>query len=107
MSEFRLKHALSRNVALSNLSLLRGYVTGSTDTSLWTVYKNGVRNYCGNILPDDLVKSQRLPANILTPTTKAADHDVPVTPDEIVKRGLMTQDEYDEASTKALRTKLI
>ncbi|KAL1821812.1 hypothetical protein ACET3Z_016681 [Daucus carota] len=82
--------------------VVRGYVTGSTDTSLWTVYKNGVRNYCGNILPDDLVKSQRLPANILTPTTKAADHDVPVTPDEIVKRGLMTQDEYDEASTKAL-----
>lgn len=29
------------------------------------------------------VKSQKLPANILTPTTKAADHDVPVTPDEV------------------------
>lgn len=82
--------------------VVRGYVTGSTDTSLWTVYKNGVRNYCGNLLPDDLVKSQKLPANILTPTTKAADHDVPVTPDEIVKSGLMTHDEYDEASRKAL-----
>lgn len=32
--------------------LVRGYVTGSTDTSLWTVYKKGVRNYCGNVLPD-------------------------------------------------------
>uniref|UniRef100_A0A5B7AUV7 Phosphoribosylaminoimidazole-succinocarboxamide synthase, chloroplastic n=1 Tax=Davidia involucrata TaxID=16924 RepID=A0A5B7AUV7_DAVIN len=82
--------------------VVRGYVTGSTDTSLWTVYKKGVRNYCGNVLPDGLVKSQRLPANILTPTTKAADHDVPVTPDEIVKCGLMTQAEYDEASRKAL-----
>lgn len=30
-----------------------------------------------------LVKNQKLPANILTPTTKAADHDVPVTPDEV------------------------
>ena len=30
-----------------------------------------------------MVKNQRLPANILTPTTKAADHDVPVTPDEV------------------------
>lgn len=30
-----------------------------------------------------MVKSQRLPANIITPTTKAADHDVPVTPDEV------------------------
>ncbi|KAK3023266.1 hypothetical protein RJ639_044432 [Escallonia herrerae] len=107
--------------------VVRGYVTGSTDTSLWMVYNKGVRNYCGNVLPDGagrnccinvwisfsvsnalphvlgLVKSQKLHANILTPTTKAADHDVPVTPDEIVKRGLMTKDDFDEASAKALR----
>ncbi|KAM7518528.1 hypothetical protein LguiB_017490 [Lonicera macranthoides] len=82
--------------------VVRGYVTGSTDTSLWTVYKNGVRNYCGNILPDGLVKNQKLSANILTPTTKAADHDVPVTPEEIVKSGLMSQVDYDEVSRKAL-----
>ncbi|XP_052190713.1 phosphoribosylaminoimidazole-succinocarboxamide synthase, chloroplastic [Diospyros lotus] len=82
--------------------VVRGYVTGSTDTSLWTVYQNGLRNYCGNILPDGLVKNQRLPANILTLTTKAVDHDVPVTPDEIVQRGLMTEADYDEASRKAL-----
>lgn len=30
-----------------------------------------------------MVKNQKLPVNILTPTTKAADHDVPVTPDEV------------------------
>lgn len=77
-------------------------MTGSTDTSLWTVYKNGVRNYCGNLLPDGLVKNQKLSANIITPTTKAADHDVPVTPDEIVERGLMTRADYDKASRKAL-----
>ncbi|CAL5384019.1 unnamed protein product [Camellia sinensis] len=82
--------------------VVRGYVTGSTDTSLWTVYNKGIRNYCGNALPDGMVKNQRLPANILTPTTKAADHDVPVTPEEIVQRGLMTQADYDEASRKAL-----
>ena len=89
---------------------MRGFVTGSTDTSLWTVYNNGVRNYCGNALPDGMpyadqqiiqfeivlfyvdwflasdpgmVKNQKLSANILTPTTKATDHDVPVTPDEV------------------------
>ncbi|XP_028071992.1 phosphoribosylaminoimidazole-succinocarboxamide synthase, chloroplastic-like [Camellia sinensis] len=82
--------------------VVRGYVTGSTDTSLWTVYNKGIRNYCGNALPDGMVKNQRLPANILTPTTKAADHDVPVTPEEIVQCGLMTQADYDEASRKAL-----
>ncbi|MBA0865536.1 hypothetical protein Goshw_013080 [Gossypium schwendimanii] len=84
------------------LYAVRGFVTGSTETSLWTVYKNGVRNYCGNVLPNGLVKNQKLTANILTPTTKAEDHDVPVTPDEIIERGLMTQDEFDEAREKAL-----
>ncbi|GLT93751.1 hypothetical protein SLE2022_115260 [Rubroshorea leprosula] len=83
--------------------VVRGYVTGSTDTSLWTVYKNGVRSYCGNALPEGLVKNQKLPGNILTPTTKAEDHDVPVTPDEIIELGLMTQAEFDEAREKALR----
>ncbi|XP_050938289.1 phosphoribosylaminoimidazole-succinocarboxamide synthase, chloroplastic isoform X1 [Cucumis melo] len=82
--------------------VVRGFVTGSTDTSLWTVYKNGVRNYCGNVLPDGLVKNQKLSSNILTPTTKAATHDVPVTPDEIIERGLMSQADYEEASRKAL-----
>ena len=28
--------------------VVRGYMTGSTSTSLWTHYKNGSRNYCGN-----------------------------------------------------------
>ncbi|KAF8085985.1 hypothetical protein N665_0640s0030, partial [Sinapis alba] len=82
--------------------VVRGYVTGSTDTSLWTVYNKGVRNYCGNALSDGLVKNQKLPANILTPTTKAEDHDVPISPTEIVEGGFMTQAEFDEASMKAL-----
>nr|XP_010942643.1 phosphoribosylaminoimidazole-succinocarboxamide synthase, chloroplastic isoform X1 [Elaeis guineensis] len=82
--------------------VVRGFVSGSTDTSLWTVYSKGVRNYCGNVLPEGLVKNQKLPANILTPTTKATDHDVPVSPNEIIKLGLMTHDEYDEVSSKAL-----
>eukprot|EP01018_Ginkgo_biloba_P035605 Gb_30912 [translate_table: standard] len=81
--------------------VVRGFVTGSTSTSLWTVYSKGVRNYCGNILPDGLVKNQRLEKNILTPTTKAADHDVPISPEEIVEQGLMSRDEFDEVSSKA------
>ncbi|MED6176919.1 Phosphoribosylaminoimidazole-succinocarboxamide synthase (SAICAR synthetase) [Stylosanthes scabra] len=80
----------------------RGFVTGSTDTSLWTVYNKGIRDYCGNALPDGLVKNQKLAENILTPTTKAADHDVPVTPDEIIERGLMTRADYEEVSRRAL-----
>lgn len=82
--------------------VVRGFVTGSTDTSLWTVYNKGIRNYCGNVLADGMVKNQKLPKNILTPTTKAADHDVPVTPDEIIEKGLMTRADYVEVSEKAL-----
>uniref|UniRef100_A0A0E0QSJ6 Phosphoribosylaminoimidazole-succinocarboxamide synthase, chloroplastic n=1 Tax=Oryza rufipogon TaxID=4529 RepID=A0A0E0QSJ6_ORYRU len=82
--------------------VVRGYVTGSTDTSLWTVYNKGARNYCGNVLRDGMVKNQKLSANILTPTTKAADHDVPVTPEEIINSGLMSKEDFDEARSKAL-----
>ncbi|XP_054799706.1 phosphoribosylaminoimidazole-succinocarboxamide synthase, chloroplastic isoform X2 [Prosopis cineraria] len=82
--------------------VVRGYVTGSTDTSLWTVYNKGIREYCGNVLPDGMAKNQKLSENIITPTTKAADHDVPITPDEIIKSGLMTQADYQEVSKKVL-----
>ena len=36
--------------------VVRGYITGSTSTSLWTVYNNGDRQYCGNVLPEGLKK---------------------------------------------------
>ena len=64
--------------------VVRGYMTGSTDTSLWTHYKAGEREYCGNALPDGMRKNAKLAQNIITPTTKAADHDVPIKPHDIV-----------------------
>ncbi|KAL2629068.1 hypothetical protein R1flu_013754 [Riccia fluitans] len=82
--------------------VVRGYVTGSTSTSLWTVYNKGVRNYCGNELPEGLVKNQRLDENILTPTTKAEDHDMPISGKEIVEQGLMSKEDYEEVSRRAL-----
>ena len=36
--------------------VVRGYITGNTRTSLWTNYKNGIRNYCGIEFPDNLKK---------------------------------------------------
>ncbi|GIM16480.1 hypothetical protein Vretimale_19114 [Volvox reticuliferus] len=73
----------------------RGFMTGSTDTSLWTHYKAGARQYCGNSFPDGMRKNDRLAANVITPTTKAEDHDVPISPKEIVEEGLMTQEDWD------------
>lgn len=68
--------------------VVRGYITGSTSTALWTVYNNGDREYCGNALPEGLVKNQKLDSNMLTPTTKEEHHDRPIAPDEIVSEGV-------------------
>ncbi|MDE2717720.1 MAG: phosphoribosylaminoimidazolesuccinocarboxamide synthase [Chloroflexota bacterium] len=82
--------------------VVRGYITGTTDTSLWTVYQDGHRNYCGIDLPDGLVKNQKLPTNYLTPTIKAEDHDRPISPDEIVSENWMTADDWEQCSRIAL-----
>jgi phosphoribosylaminoimidazole-succinocarboxamide synthase len=69
--------------------VVRGYITGSTDTSAWTLYSKGIRNICGNILPEGLVKNQKLDSPILTPTTKSDLHDESISPTEIVDRGII------------------
>lgn len=82
--------------------VVRGYITGSTSTSLWTVYNNGDREYCGNILSEGLVKNQKLDSNMLTPTTKEEHHDRPIAPNDIVREGWMTQTDWEYCSQKAL-----
>lgn len=97
--------------------VVRGYITGVTTTSAWYNYEKGVRNFCGNILPDGLKKDQQLPEPILTPSTKAehGDHDESVSREEILKRNFfvdargrssLTAEQYDfmaEASLKLYR----
>ncbi len=83
--------------------VVRGYITGTTSTALWTQYQNGVRNYCGLQFKDGLRKNEKLAAPVLTPTTKATEHDRPISPAEIIAEGLMTQADYDEASAAALK----
>ena len=82
--------------------VVRGYITGSTSTSLWTVYNNGDREYCGNDLPEGLIKNQKLDTNMLTPTTKEEHHDRPIAPDDIVAEGWMSQKDWDYCSQKTL-----
>jgi len=82
--------------------VVRGYITGSTSTSLWTVYNKGDRQYCGNALPEGLKKNQKLDFSMLTPTTKEDHHDRPISPEEIVNEGWMTKDDWGFCSQKAL-----
>jgi phosphoribosylaminoimidazole-succinocarboxamide synthase len=82
--------------------VVRGYMTGSTDTSIWTQYQNGVRNYCGHALPEGMKKNERLAKNIVTPTTKETTHDRPITPKEIVAEGWLTAEQWEFTSAKTL-----
>jgi phosphoribosylaminoimidazole-succinocarboxamide synthase len=82
--------------------VVRGYLTGSTDTSIWTQYQKGVRKYCGHALPEGMKKNEPLPKNIVTPTTKEKAHDRPITAEEIVAEGWMTAEQWEFTSTKAL-----
>ena len=82
--------------------VVRGFITGSTSTSLWTVYNKGDREYCGNQLPEGLRKNQKLDQNMLTPTTKEEDHDRPISPNNIVSEGWMSSEDWDYCSKKAL-----
>lgn len=77
--------------------IMRGYLTGSTSTSIWTAYDKGEREYCGHTLPDGMTRHQPLPESLLTPTTKApmGEHDELTSRDEILKRGVVSEDTYD------------
>ena len=82
--------------------VVRSYMTGSTGTSIWKHYQSGVRNYCGHVLPDGMVKNQKLATNLLTPTTKEEEHDRPISLADIVKENWMTQADLDVCAKAAL-----
>lgn len=84
--------------------VVRDYLAGTTGTSILTLYKQGQREMYGHVLPDGLADNQKLPQPIITPTSKAFDggHDEPLTPDQIVEQGLLTQAQWDALSTYAL-----
>lgn len=84
--------------------VVRGYLAGSTSTSVLTQYKKGVRQMYGHTLPDGLRDNQVLPHAIITPTSKAFDggHDEPLTAADIIAQGLLTQNQWDDVSAKAL-----
>jgi phosphoribosylaminoimidazole-succinocarboxamide synthase len=81
--------------------VMRGYITGSTSTSMWTNYAKGVRNYCGHMLLDGLIKNQKLDAIKLTPTTKDDVHDELISAGEVVSSGRMSQQDWDVCASYA------
>lgn len=71
--------------------VVRGYITGVTDTSIWGSYEKGERIIYGIKFPEGLKKNQKLPQNIITPTTKASvGHDERLTEKEILQRKIVS-----------------
>ncbi|MER2266981.1 phosphoribosylaminoimidazolesuccinocarboxamide synthase [Methylobacterium oxalidis] len=84
--------------------VVRGYLAGTTATSILTQYRAGARTLYGHSLPDGMRPNERLPAPIITPTTKAeaGGHDEPLTEAEILAKGLLSPEQWRTVSRAAL-----
>lgn len=82
--------------------IVRGYITGVTNTSLWHNYSQGQRNFGDFTLPDGLKKNEALPHPVLTPTTKFEVHDRNLTPKEAVAEGLVDEAVWEKLQKVAL-----
>ncbi|MTI40417.1 phosphoribosylaminoimidazolesuccinocarboxamide synthase [Fulvivirga lutimaris] len=87
------------NVAVGHLCepfpvemVIRGYLAGHA----WREYRSGKREVCGVALPDGLKENDKLPAPIITPTTKAHEgHDEDISKEEILKQNLVNAADYE------------
>lgn len=85
--------------------VVRGYITGVTTTSAWYNYEKGVRNFCGNQLPEGLRKNEKFQEPILTPSTKAekGDHDESVSREKILENGIISPEDFDYMADVSFR----
>lgn len=96
---------MARTLAMLPVEIVvRDYLTGTTATSVWTMYAAGQREMYGLRLPDGLRRHEKLPHTVLTPTTKAeaGGHDLPLSPAEVVARGLVTAEQWQALEATAL-----
>ncbi len=84
--------------------VVRGYISGVTSTALWYRYNLGEREIYGYTFPDGLQKNQALPEPIITPTTKggATGHDERLTCAEVVSKGILDADTWEQVQAAAL-----
>ena len=73
--------------------VVRGYLSGHADR----LYKSGVRNICGVMMPNGLVSNQKFDVPIITPSTKADfGHDEDISKSDILKKNILSIDQYDK-----------
>ncbi len=83
--------------------VVRGFLTGSTDTSIWTRYTRGEREFGGFVLPERMKKNMPLPYPVVDSTTKAeVGHDRKLTEAEILEEKIVTPLQWQALKTTAL-----
>jgi phosphoribosylaminoimidazole-succinocarboxamide synthase len=71
--------------------VIRGYLAGHAARE----YKAGKRLLCGVALPEGLKENDKLPAPIITPTTKADEgHDEDISREDLLARGVVSEVDY-------------
>jgi phosphoribosylaminoimidazole-succinocarboxamide synthase len=71
--------------------VVRGNLTGHA----WRTYSSSKRELCGVPMADGLKENDFFPEPIITPSTKAEEgHDEDISKEEIIRRGLATEDEW-------------
>ncbi len=78
--------------------IVRGYMSGSTKTSIWSSYSQGERLIYGIEFPEGMVKNQKLVVPVITPTTHAAagSHDERLTRQQILEQHIVPKAVYEE-----------
>lgn len=73
--------------------VVRGYLAGHS----WRLYNSGLREICGNKLPENLKENDRLNNPIFTPTTKAKQgHDIDITKEELIEQKLIKKKDLEQ-----------
>ena len=79
--------------------VIRGYLSGHA----WREYRSGKRVICGVPMPDGMKENDKFPTPIITPTTKASvGHDEDISRSDILKQGLVTEEDYEYIEKKTL-----
>lgn len=91
---------VAKNVKIIPIEMIvRGYISGVTNTSVWGSYEKGERVIYGIRFPDGLKKNQKLKTPIITPTThpKAGSkkHDERLTKKEIIQKKILDKKTYE------------
>ena len=85
--------------------IVQNWKISTPDPMVTIGYKYGAREICGVPIPDGMREHQRFEHPVITPTTKAeiGTHDEDISKEEILRRGLVSPEDYAKIEDYALR----